>query len=83
MDDGLVRIYASTDSFDGQLMRGRLEGEGIAVMLKGESEGPYRMGPIYLWVSADDEGRARTVVDAVNSGAFAVTDEDTVGDGET
>ena len=72
----LVRIYASSDSFAGELMRGRLEAEGISVMMKGEAEGPYRTGPVYLWVSTDDETRARAVVDAVNSGAFAVSDDD-------
>ena len=72
----LVRIYASSDSFAGELMRGRLEAEGISVMMKGEGEGPYRAGPVYLWVSIDDETRARAVVDAVDSGAFAVSDDD-------
>ena len=72
----LVRIYASSDSFAGELMRGRLEAEGISVMMKGEGEGPYRAGPVYLWVSAGDETRARAVVDAVNSGAFAVSEDD-------
>jgi hypothetical protein len=72
----LTRIYASGDSFAGELMKGRLEAEGIAVMMKGEGEGPYRTGPVYLWVNQEDETRARAVVDAVDSGAFAVTDED-------
>ncbi len=77
----LVRIYASSDSFAGELMRGRLEAEGISVMMKGEGEGPYRAGPVYLWVSTDDETRARAVVDAVDSGAFAVSDDDVLGGG--
>lgn len=72
----LTRIYASGDPFAGELMKGRLEAEGIAVMTKGEGEGPYRTGPVYLWVNQEDADRARAVVDAVDSGAFAVTDED-------
>lgn len=72
----LTRIYASGDSFAGELMKGRLEAEGISVMMKGEGEGPYRTGPVYLWVNQDDADRARAVVDAVDSGAFAVTDDD-------
>lgn len=72
----LVRVYASPDAFAGELMRGRLEAEGISVMLKGEGEGPYRAGPVYLWVEARDEARARAVVDAMESGAFAVGDDD-------
>jgi Putative prokaryotic signal transducing protein len=76
MAHGVVRIYATGDAIDGQLMKGRLEAEGIAVMLKGEGEGPYRVGPAYLWVATEDEVRARAVVDAVGSGAFALTEED-------
>lgn len=78
----LTRIYASGDPFAGELMKGRLEAEGIAVMTKGEGEGPYRTGPVYLWVNQEDADRARAVVDAVDSGAFAVTDEDVMGASE-
>ena len=56
----------------GELMRGRLEAEGIPVMVKGEGEGPYRTGPVYLWVPEDAELTAKTIVDAVASGAFAI-----------
>jgi hypothetical protein len=76
MSDHLVRIYASTDTFGAELLKGRLQAEGISVMMKGENEGPYRMGPAYLWVIADDEIRAREIVDAVGSGAFEVQDDD-------
>jgi hypothetical protein len=74
--DRVVRVYAAMDAFEGHLMKGRLEAEGIQVLLKGEGEGPYRMGPVYLWVDEADEPRARAVVDAVGSGAFAVDDAD-------
>jgi hypothetical protein len=77
-DDGLVQIYASADTTDGLLMQGRLEIEGIPVMLKGESEGPYRMGPTYLWVPAERQADARAIVEAVRAGAFAL-DEDADG----
>jgi Putative prokaryotic signal transducing protein len=75
MDD-LVRVYASGDTFAAELMRGRLESEDIPVLVKGEGEGPYRMGPCYLWVSAEDATRARVIVDAVESGDFALADEE-------
>lgn len=78
----LVRVYASPDAFAGELMRGRLEAEGVTVMLKGEGEGPYRAGPVYLWVNAEDEARARAVVDAMESGAFAVGDDDVEADAD-
>jgi hypothetical protein len=78
MDENLMRVYATTDQFAGELMRGRLEAEGIRVLLKGEIEGPYPSGPVYLWVSAADEARAKAVIDAVESGAFAVDEDDPV-----
>jgi hypothetical protein len=75
MDDRLVRVFASADTVAGEMMRGRLEAEGITAMLKGEGEGPYRAGPVYVWVSAEDEDVARAIVEAVESGAYALEDD--------
>jgi len=75
MSDAPVRVYASGNPIDGQLTKGRLEAEGIAVMMKGEGEGPYRTGPVYLWVAPEEAARARQVIDAIASGAYAVTDD--------
>ncbi len=72
MADRAVRVYASGDTFAGELMKGRLESEGIPVMIKGEGEGPYRMGPVYLWVPEAYRARASAVIDAVESGAYAL-----------
>jgi hypothetical protein len=69
-EPGPVQVYASADAVDVQLMRGRLETEGISCMVKGEPEGPYRVGPAYLWVPAEDEASARAIIDAVRSGAY-------------
>jgi hypothetical protein len=71
-DDRLVRVFSSGDAFMGELMRGRLEAEGIPVMIKGDGEGPYHAGPVYLWVPEASEIAAKAVVDAVASGAFAI-----------
>jgi len=76
MGPTLVRVYASGNAFDGKLTKGRLEAEGIQVMLKGEGEGPYHAGPVYLWVARDDEARAREIIQAIASGAYAVSDEE-------
>ena len=70
----LVRVWATADVFEGEMMRGRLEAEGLHVLLKGDGEGPYRTGPVYLFVPQEQEGAAREVIDAIGSGAFA-TDE--------
>ena len=78
--DELVQVYACGDTFAAELMRGRLEAEDIPVLVKGEGEGPYRMGPLYLWVSAQDATRARVIVEAVESGDFALADEEAPAD---
>jgi hypothetical protein len=72
MEDRLVQIFATSDTVAGEMMRGRLEAEGIPTMVKGEGEGPYRAGPVYLWVAAVHEAAARDVVEAVRSGAFEI-----------
>jgi hypothetical protein len=74
----LVRVYGSGNTFDGELTRGRLEAEGIPVMMKGEGEGPYRAGPVDLWVPADREADARAVLAAIDRGDYAVGPDDVV-----
>jgi hypothetical protein len=76
MTDSPVRVYVSGNTFDGLLTKGHLEAEGIAVLMKGEGEGPYRAGPVYLWVMPDDEGHARAIIRAIESGAYATSDDD-------
>ncbi len=70
MSDHLVRVYATPNVVEAQLMRGRLEADGIQVLLKGADDLPYPVGPSYIWVTAGDEQRARAIVEAVTSGAF-------------
>jgi hypothetical protein len=72
----LVQVWATADHFEGELLRSRLEADDISVLLKGDGEGPYRAGPVYLFVSSEDETRARALLDAIASGAFATSDED-------
>jgi hypothetical protein len=67
----LVRVWATGDLFEGEMMRGRLEAEGISVLVKGDGEGPYRTGPVYLFVPTEQEADARAVLEGVASGAFA------------
>lgn len=55
----LVRVYSTTSITDGYLARGRLEADGIPVIVKGEGEGPYRMGPVHLFVPTELEVQAR------------------------
>jgi hypothetical protein len=72
----LVRVYASGDPFEAELLRGRLEAEGIAVLLKGPGAA-YPAGPSYLFVAEDDRAHAIAIIDGVRSGVFAL-DEDEV-----
>jgi hypothetical protein len=66
----LVRIWSGTDAIQAELIRGRLEVEGIPVLHKGDGEGPYRAGPVHILVRKEDEPDARAIIDAVMSGAF-------------
>lgn len=79
MSDSPVRVYASGNAFDGLLTKGHLEAEGIDVLMKGEGEGPYRAGPVYLWVMPKDEDHAREIIRAIESGAYATSDDDVLG----
>lgn len=58
----LVRSYGSVPQ--GFLARGRLEAEGIPVLSKG-GDGPYRMGPVLLFVPEGLEVQARLVLDTI------------------
>jgi hypothetical protein len=69
----LVRLYSTASIMDGYIVKGRLEAEGIPVLLKGDAEGPYRMGPVHLFVARADETRARELLDSV---AVADADDD-------
>jgi hypothetical protein len=69
---GIVRVYSTNQIFEGHLTKARLEGEGIAVMMKGEGEGPYRVGPVHLYVAEGLEVQARTVIEAIGRGDYAV-----------
>jgi hypothetical protein len=76
MSDSPVRVYVSGNAFDGLLTKGHLEAEGIKVLLKGEGEGPYRAGAVYLWVMPEEEDHAREIIRAIESGAYATSDDD-------
>lgn len=72
-------VYSTPSLTDGYLAKGRLEAEGIPVLVKGEGEGPYRMGPVHLWVPEGLEVQARMILDAVIDGsAVAEPDAETI-----
>jgi len=53
-------------------MRGLLEAEGLDVLAKGEGSGPYRMGPVILFVPDDVSGRATELIAAAEDGSLAL-----------
>ena len=72
----LVRVYTTPSLTDGYLARGRLEAEDIPVMLKGEGEGPYRMGPVHLYVPEELEIQAMMLLDEVRTGRLEVIEDE-------
>ena len=67
-DEDFVHVYSTGSITDGYLAKGRLEAEGIPVLIKGEGEGPYRMGPVYLWVPSGLEAQARLILEEIAAG---------------
>jgi hypothetical protein len=72
----LVLVYTTPSITDGYLARGRLEAEGIPVMVKGEGEGPYRMGPVILYVPEEIVVQAMFILDEIRSGRLEVMEDE-------
>jgi hypothetical protein len=68
----LVRVFETRDPVRGLLVRGLLEAEGLDVLAKGEGSGPYRMGPVILFVPDDVSGRAIELIEAAEDGSLAL-----------
>ena len=45
-----MRVFASQSRLEAEIVKGRIEAEGIAVELEGDQEGPYPVGPAELFV---------------------------------
>jgi hypothetical protein len=81
-DDGpvnLIRVFESLDPTRGMLVRGLLEAEGLDVLAKGEGLGPYRTGPVILFVTEDAADRARELIAAAEDGSLALAPEEMSG----
>jgi hypothetical protein len=64
--DELARVLTTPSIPEGEIAKGRLESEGIPVLLKGEGGGPYRIGPVHVFVPSAFEARARRLLDEIN-----------------
>jgi hypothetical protein len=58
----VISVFRTESLPEGLLVKGLLESAGIPVVDKGMAEGPYRMGPVDLWVPAEDEDEARALI---------------------
>ena len=72
----LVLVHAAANATEGHLLQGRLQAEGIPVLAKGEGDGPYRMGPVYLWVREEHEVQARLILAEALGGGLAINEDD-------
>ena len=73
----LISVFESLDPVRGMLVRGLLEAEGLDVLTKGEGLGPYRTGPVILFVPEEMSDRARELIAAAEDGSLALaTDEE-------
>ncbi len=64
----LVLVLTAPTIPEGLVAKGLLEAEGIPVVTKGEAEGPYRIGPMELWVPQELEVQARMLLEDAASG---------------
>ena len=66
MPDDLVRLRSVTSSLEGEIIRSRLEAEGIPALLKGGSSGdPYPAGPVHVFVPKEFEVQANLALTEV------------------
>ena len=72
----LIRVFESLDPIRGMLVRGLLEAEGLEVLAKGEGLGPYRTGPVILFVIEDASDRARELIAAAEDGSLALAPDE-------
>ena len=70
MED-LVRVYTAPNEVEAEIAKALLEAEGIPVLLKGEGGGPYRTGPVHLWVAPGSEVEARLIIEVAQTGDLA------------
>jgi hypothetical protein len=72
----LVHIHTAPNGAAGWVLRGRLESEDIPVFTKGEAEGPYRVGPAYLYVPEEFEVQARLIIDQLLEGGLEIPEDE-------
>jgi Putative prokaryotic signal transducing protein len=74
--EGLVRVHTGFSIMEAEIVKAHLEADGILAMLRGEGTGPYRMGPVEVWVPAGMELHARIVLEETAPAEDAATSAD-------
>jgi hypothetical protein len=62
----LVKVLSASSIMEGEIVKARLEGEGIPVLLKGGGSDPYGVGVAYVFVPTEFEAQARLVLEDVD-----------------
>jgi Putative prokaryotic signal transducing protein len=65
--EDLVSVFWTQSWIEGEIVKGRLEADGIPVDLKGVGEGPYPTGPAELFVPSRFEAQARRILEGSES----------------
>jgi hypothetical protein len=75
-------IVSTSSVLEGEIVRSRLEAEGIPVLLKGAGVDPYRTGPTHVFVPAGLEVQARLVLESLETKAADIREDtsDAAGD---
>ena len=76
MGEDFVRVFSSHSWLQSEIVKGRLEAEGIPVQLTGEQDGPYPVDPAELSVPSSFEAQARRVLGEIERGSFEVSDQE-------
>jgi hypothetical protein len=64
--EDLVLLRSVSSTLEGEIIRSRLEAEGIPALLKGGSSGdPYPAGPVHVFVPAEFEVQANLALSDV------------------
>lgn len=65
----LVKVLSASSIMEGEIVKARLEGEGIPVLLKGGGSDPYGVGVAYVFVPTEFEAQARLALEDVGDDA--------------
>jgi hypothetical protein len=65
--EDFVSVFWTQSWVEGEIVKGRLEADGIPVDLKGVGEGPYPTGPAELFVPSRFEAQAHRILETSES----------------